>query len=193
MKKLLLKLNLNEFLTRTKKLIFILSALLLLITVTLFVFKGEKLSQSTAPKDQHELVQKDTDTALQGYYDSYKDPFVIQIRTTLNSYLKDPKTLSETILEGLGDGNSGLKNFSSDYYKGRFVVMDIKKALAGGEEVSILFPDKPDKVFWVWIYKTTASGYEMRGFQQNPAYTQEKIDHYIKQYTQLINDKEHSM
>ena len=55
--------------------------------------------------------QKMTDAELQDYYSVYKNPFVIQIRTTLNSYLKDPKGMSETILEGLGDGKSGLNNF----------------------------------------------------------------------------------
>ncbi|HBY09772.1 MAG TPA: hypothetical protein VI911_06800 [Patescibacteria group bacterium] len=134
-----------------------------------------------------------TDPGLQSYYDTYEDPFVIQIRTTLNSYLKDPKMLSETVLEGLGDGKSGLNSYSSEYFKGRFVVMDIKNGLAGGKEINIIFPDKPDKVFWVWVYVTTDGVYEMRGFQVNSIYTEDKIQYFLKQYQNLIQDISHSL
>ena len=71
--------------------------------------------------------------------------------------------------------------------------MDIKNAIAGGKEINILFPENPNKVFWVWIYKTSENVYEMRGFQQNSEYTKESIHYYIKQYPQLVNDIAHSL
>ncbi|GIW69337.1 MAG: hypothetical protein KatS3mg101_0084 [Patescibacteria group bacterium] len=140
--------------------------------------------------------QTPVDQELQSYYDSYKDPFVLQIRTTLNNYLNEPESVPESLVEeGFTMGRkTGLSSFSKDYYKGKFVVIDIGNFPGGGKQVNILFPDKPDKVFWVWVYKLGGDGgYEVRGFAENPSYTQEKIDYLIEQYTQLINDKEHSL
>jgi len=175
-------------------LIFLVTALLVLGVVFLN-FRIGKSTQPIIQDDQkpQETERKMTEAELQDYYSMYKNPFVLQIRTALNSYLNDPKTLSETVLEGLGDGKSGLNSYSSDYFRGRFVVMGIKKSLAGGEEVNILFPDKPDKVFWVWVYKLAGGDFEMRGFKENTYYTKEKIEYYINQYPQLLQNKEYSL
>ena len=71
--------------------------------------------------------------------------------------------------------------------------MEIKNSVAGGEEINILFPDKPDKVFWVWVYKLADGGYETRGFKENPYYTHERIDYYLKQYPMLLQDELHAL
>ena len=175
------------------KVVLIVSIFMLGLFLQKFIDEKASITDVTDEQPDTNVVIETPGTLIQSYYDSYKDPFVIQIRTTLNSYLKDPKTLSDIILEGLGDGKSGLSSFSSDYYIGRFVVMDIKNAIAGGKEINILFPENPNKVFWVWIYKTSENVYEMRGFQQNSEYTKESIHYYIKQYPQLVNDIAHSL
>jgi hypothetical protein len=180
---------------KTKKIYLIITMVVGLLTLGIVCLglSGRKTLQAESQKPQ-ESTQTTTSTELKDYYSLYKDPYVVQIRTTLNSYLKDPKTLSETVLEGLGDSKSGLNNFSSDYYKGRFVVMDIKDSAVGGEEINILFPDKPDKVFWTWVYKLAEDGgYEMRGFAESPYYTQEKLDYFLKEYPQLMQDRVHSL
>jgi hypothetical protein len=64
--------------------------------------------------------------------------------------------------------------------------------VAGGKFIDILFLDKPDKVFLVWVYKLEGGEYEMRAIAENPYYTQEKIDYYYTQYPQLFNDRSHS-
>jgi len=145
--------------------------------------------------DIEKPTNSQTDPVLQSYYDSYKDPFVMQIRTTLDIYLKDPTSLSSLLVEksvGPENAKEGLDSFSSDYYKGKFVVIDIRNSVAGGKFIDILFLDKPDKVFLVWVYKLEGGEYEMRAIAENPYYTQEKIDYYYKQYPQLFNDRSHS-
>lgn len=166
----------------------ILGFLLVLFTFSFFIFH-----QVTKERPTDTSSKSKSQDSLQNYYALYKDPYVIQIRTTLDSYLKDPKALSEIILEGLGDGKSGLNNFSKDYYKGRFVVMDIKNSISGGMEVNILFPDKPDKVFWVWVYGFSDGNYELKGFSENTLYTQGDVEYYLKTYSQLISDKNYSL
>jgi len=139
--------------------------------------------------------QKTTDEDYQNYYSVYENPFVQQIRTTLDIYLKDPTSLSSLLVEksvGPENAKEGLDSFSSDYYKGKFVVIDIRNSVAGGKFIDILFLDKPDKVFLVWVYKLENGEYEMRAIAENPYYTQEKIDYYYKQYPQLFNDRSHS-
>jgi hypothetical protein len=123
--------------------------------------KPSKVTQSnTVTLDNHPTIE---------------DSYLSEIRTTLDNYLKDPKSVSETLVEGLGDEKSGLKNYSNNYYESKFKVVNSKDSMAGGKEFNILFTDKPDKVFWVWVYKLAGGTYEMRGFQENPRYTPEEI------------------
>lgn len=176
-----------------RKILIVLTLILLLAIGA--VFLKSKFPGVTEVSTQPSL-QTVADPALQDYYNSYEDPFVIQIRTTLNNYINDPKTVSASLVEkGLTmERKTGLSNFSDDYYKGRFVVIDIGNFPGGGKQINILFPDKPDKVFWVWVYKLSeGEGYEMRGFAENPSYTQEIIDSIINQYPHLLNDKAHSI
>jgi len=147
--------------------------------------------------------QKIIDEQTKEYYAVYQNPYVLEIRKTLNTYLEDPKSLSSTLVEKgtvpSGSGGTelkikGLDSFSSDYYKGRFVVVDIFDFMGGGKQIEILFPDKPDQVFWVWVYKLGGDGgYDMRGFSESPYWTKEKLNSFLKRNQTLIQDKAHSL
>lgn len=181
----------------TKMLFIIFAGLILIAIIVVAISAVMKQQQSKIQTNQNQQAVEtaNTNAALQSYYDSYKDPFVTQIRTTLDIYLKDPTSLSSLLVEksvGPENAKEGLDSFSSDYYKGKFVVIDIRNSVAGGKFIDILFLDKPDKVFLVWVYKLENGEYEMRAIAENPYYTQEKIDYYYKQYPQLFNDRSHS-
>jgi hypothetical protein len=178
---------------KNKRILIIFTTLVIIFILLFCVFQRDTQVNREVVQSNTQNDVTSNNNWLQDYYSLYSDPFVIQIRTTLDSYLKDPKTLNETVLEGLGDKKSGLNNFSSDYYKGRFIVIDISNSIAGGKEINILFPDKPDKVFWVWVYRIADGTYEFRGFKENSYYNTEKIDYYKNNYPQLFIDTLHSL
>ncbi len=133
----------------------------------LFVFGGIFMSLSKVANPTLEIETNDKAKYIQEAKS--------QIQDTLALYLNNPSKLSDTLVNGLGDNNSGLINYPSDYYKSKFVVINSKKSLAGGIELNILFVEKPDKVFWVWLYKQADGTYDMRGFQENTIYTEDTI------------------
>ncbi|MBI2466017.1 MAG: hypothetical protein HYV66_02180 [Candidatus Sungbacteria bacterium] len=105
----------------------------------------------------------------------YNNPFVKHIRVALNGYLDssnqgidDPDYIingSDSML------NCGLKKFDKSYYKSKFIVFDVSNNDYGGVQADIVFTDKPDTIFWTWVYKLTTEndeeGYTLRGFCSN--------------------------
>ena len=54
------------------------------------------------------------------------------------------------------------------------MVVRVSKALGGGKLVSIIFQDKPDKLFVGWVYKYSGNmGFDLRGFWQSSGYDKE--------------------
>lgn len=141
-----------------------------------------------------------TPEQLQRYFNTYKDPFVIALRRGLNGYLDgtnegtdDP----ETLINGLGDMPSGLKNFSQDYYRSKFVVLSIDNSIIGGKEMYVIFKDKPDKIFWAWVYDNHIEDglydrYNLRGFAEKPEMTEE-VQTFLIMYEEFIQDEEHCL
>ncbi len=72
------------------------------------------------------------------------------------------------------------------------IVFTINDFMAGGKEISIIFRDKPDKLFNVWVYKLATGNYDLREFWQNPGYSEDKMKEVLVQYKQLLDDKAHS-
>jgi len=147
---------------------------------------------------------------LEGYYEVYKNPYVLHIRKALNGYLNGinegiefPESVIEAhILEGTPPESgiessdpapSGLDSFSKDYYRSKFVVMAINDGVMGGKIINIIFQDKPDKLFNAWVYQMADGVYDFRGFWQNMNFTGEELDNFIKLYKSQIEDKEHAL
>ena len=111
----------------------------------------------------------------------------MHVRKALNGYLAGTN-------EGLSDPDDvGLDSFSKDYYRSKFVVVWFDNSIAGGKDISILFQDKPDKLFTAWVYKTAVGEYELRGFWQSSTYTDEKLQELNKRFKTYLEDKDHAL
>lgn len=150
---------------------------------------------SPSPTEEVEELQF-TKEELESYYAVYKNPFVLHIRKAFDSYLLGTNEgISEIAIKAdkMEEGISGLDSFSKDYYKSKFIVFAINDGLFGGKIVNIVFQDKPDKLFNVWVYKVTDGSYELRGFWQNENFTEEEMQKIRKQYKVYLQDKEHAL
>lgn len=139
-----------------------------------------------------------TEEQLKSYYAVYSDPFVILIRKALNGYLNGtnegmeiPEAVIE-IHEMESGAQAGLAAFERDYYQSKFVVVALEDALMGGKTVTIIFQEKPDRVFTAWVYKLGDDQYDLRGFWEDREATK-YIDEQLKTLGRYIFDKEHSI
>jgi len=138
-----------------------------------------------------------TEEQLKSYYASYEDPFVIHIRKALNNYLAGNNEGIEPLAIKADTGEdgtiSGLDSFSKDYYKSKFIVFAINDSDVGGKTINIIFQDKQDKLFNVWVYHLGTGDYELRGFWQNMSFTEKDMQKIQKEYTIVLNDKLHAL
>lgn len=143
---------------------------------------------------------KFTPEQLTQYYHVYTNPYVLAIRKALNGYLD--RTMagitipSDVVVKSAksSDGSlEGLDSFSKDYYKSKFIVYTIVDSVTGGKAINIIFQDKPDRIFFTWVYKLADGTYELRGFAQNNEFTSQDIKNINIEYKTLIADKQHSL
>lgn len=57
-----------------------------------------------------------------------------------------------------------LDKWDKSYFKSKFIVVHVNKAPVGGNVISILFLDKPDRVFNAWVYTLYGGEQVLRGF-----------------------------
>lgn len=149
------------------------------------------------PTVEEEQEIRFTGEQLKGYYSSYENPFVLHIRKALNSYLAGINEGIEPLAiraDKTEDGTiGGLDSFSKDYYKSKFIVFGINDSIVGGKEINIIFQDKQDKLFNVWIYRLGTGDYELRGFWQNKNFTENEMAKIQKQYKIYLEDEEHAL
>lgn len=139
-----------------------------------------------------------TKEQLEQYYPVYKNPYVIHIRKVLNGYIDGSNIGMESPEDVIEKGELngaivGLSAFDKKYYESKFIVYMINDSVAGGKQVSIIFQDKPDKLFDVWVYKLSTGDYDLRAFWQDPKYPEEKMREIQIQYETLLNDKNYSI
>lgn len=162
--------------------------------------KRTPVAEDVAPVVQNQIAEEITFTEeqLKSYYAVYSDPFVIHIRKALNGYLtgtNEGMEIPDAVIEkhDMTSGSpAGLAAFERDYYQSKFVVMAIEDALMGGKTATIIFQDKPDRVFTAWVYKLGDEQYDLRGFWENETAT-ESLDEQRKALGKYIFDKEHSL
>lgn len=97
----------------------------------------------------------------------YSNPYIKHIRTALNGYLDGSNTGAEEAI-ALDENKSdecGLDAFDKSYYRSKFLVFDAKDNDYGGVQTWIVFVNKPDTLFWAWVYRLGGDGdYSLRGF-----------------------------
>jgi hypothetical protein len=107
------------------------------------------------------------------------DPFVKQIRSDLDAFLaKESDEFAPLIIDA---------HLYKDYYHGKFKVMDIQPAQFGGKEIEIVFIDKPDKIFWTWVYCVDSDEYQLRAISDQN-YTSEFMELIRRKYRDYLSD-----
>lgn len=112
----------------------------------------------------------------------FTDPYVLHLRKALDGYLAGTNEgMSEpdlVIKPVKGDDKhvTGLDSFPKEYYQSKFVVISKADSLAGGKAINILFVDRPDKIFYTWVYLQGDGTYDLRGFRENTDFTKEDIE-----------------
>lgn len=102
----------------------------------------------------------------------YNNPFVRHIRIALNGYLdgSNKGIEDDSVINGMGEDtnnlNCGLSKFDKSYYKSKFIIWNSEPNKYGGMATDIVFIDKPDTIFWAWVYQyhNEGSDYILRGF-----------------------------
>lgn len=88
---------------------------------------------------------------------------------------------------------SDLEKVDPEYLSSRFTVFDIRnEPFAGGKWVSILFIDKPDRIFTAWMYLTGDGVYELRAFGDSGITQAQIAAMRVKSEKQML-DREHSL
>jgi len=185
-----------------------LATILLLVIVGLFLFKYKNNNKIIVDQIQTNQSEEPTPTKaepivftqeqLNDYYQTTKNPFVLHIRKALNGYLSGTNVGMDSpdlvIEKDEIDGSpTGLSSFDKDYYKSKFIVFMMNDSIAGGKFIRIIFQDKPDKVFIAWVYKLAGGEYDFRGFSQDSAYTEEKMEEVQVLYKTILEDKLHAI
>lgn len=152
------------------------------------------LKNGQSKNQSQELISPEE---LKQYYKVYSDPYVLHIRKSLDNYLSGRNEgISPVAIKPLKDDEKkmfGLDSFDKSYYVSKFIVFAVKDSIGGGKIVTIIFQDKPDKLFNVWVYKLGGGGYELRGFWQNESFAGKEMESIQKEYKWYLEDKEHSL
>lgn len=98
-----------------------------------------------------------------------KDASVKYLRTAINAYLEGTYTQGSHagLMDGVHSPDSAyneLRQMDESYLRSKFLVLETDIAVGGGESIAVLFKDKPDTVFYVWVYEYIKEDGSHRGF-----------------------------
>jgi len=117
----------------------------------------------------------------------YNNPYIKHVRTALNGHLDGSNSDAEEVM-ALGENQQsecGLSRFDKLYYQSKFFLYDASDNDYGGVQAYVVFVDKPDTLFWAWIYRLGGDGeYSLRGFCKAgpPDKNKEEFIHVMKSY-----------
>ncbi|MBU4210785.1 hypothetical protein KKE47_01180 [Patescibacteria group bacterium] len=194
--------------TKNEKNKIYLAVVSILVIVGLFLFKYKNNNkvivdqiQTNTPEEPVPTKTKPivfTQEQLDEYYQTTKNPYVLHIRKVLDGYLNgknigmaSPELVIET--HKVEEYTAGLSSIDKEYYKSKFIVFSMNDSIAGGVEVSIIFQDKPDKLFTVWVYQLAGGEYDFRSIRDNPKFTLEKMKEIQILYKTILEDEVHSI
>ncbi len=132
---------------------------------------------------------------IQQYKETLKGPYVAQVRTGLNGYLDGSNNGIDgdfTIKRKQEDGIiSGLESFDKSYYQSKFIVIGVDDFIGGGKEVSIIFQDKPDKMFGAWVYDRP--DYILRGFWEKSDWGVKEMSNITQELANYLHDEDYGI
>jgi len=127
----------------------------------------------------------------------YNNEYVKNIRTGLNGYLDGTNIgVDEYAIEksDLNEKKCGLNSFDKSYYKSKFIVVSASDNDYGGVQADIFFIDKPDTLFWAWVYRLDGDGeYELRGFCESSIPIDTKGSEFLDFVDSMIKGSENSL
>lgn len=165
---------------------------IVMLTVGLFAndpIVSNKQTLDTELVSQSEILQNE-----EQYKKTYNQPYVKFLRTALDDYLAGDGS-SERILQASvtpinKDGiTSGLDSFDKGYYESKFVIFSIDDSISGGKDIQIIFQDKPDRIFYAWVYELSDDNYELRDFKSEE-YPAEKMHEIVEAYKDYVFNKD---
>ncbi|MCK4806534.1 MAG: hypothetical protein KAT09_02755 [Candidatus Aegiribacteria sp.] len=129
-----------------------------------------------------------TSEELEAYYRVYDNPSVRHIRVALEGYVSGT-------LDGVFKGDSLLENLDSfrDYLDDSFVVLMINSAAMGGNLITLISQQKPDRIFSAWVYMIGNGEYELRGFVESKNFSPSEVGSIADQFQQALRDTSHSI
>ena len=126
-----------------------------------------------------------TPDQLEQYYLVYKNPDVRYLRTLFDTYLNNSG--------GTEQERKLLHTWDKDYFQSKFMVLSRDRNTFGGTLITILFQDRPDKVFVAWVYpEGNKKKLRLRRFDVGD-FSDEDIKRTRVRYKKLIEDKVHAM
>ena len=154
----------------------------LFLIAFLFLLGQAQADNTKGPAEQPGMTAEQRSAYVKGL----RDPYVLHLRKALNGYL-DGTNVEDTctacvVKYKCGGIPSSLDCFSKDYFKSKFVVRLGQNAPGGGKMFSIIFQDKPDKLFVAWVYKYGGGSFDLRGFWQNSRYDKEATEAILKAF-----------
>lgn len=129
---------------------------------------------------------------------AYQNSFIRHIRIFLDGYLRgDNEGIEEDAISGKlmkGSEQCGLANFDRNLYKSKFFLFSAEPGMLGGWVADIVFVDKPDTLFFAWIYGHPEVGdpYLFRAFCKSGPPV-DKQDDFIKLMEEFMKDLKYSM
>ena len=104
------------------------------------VLSAQNNSTSKIPEGEAQFTHE----KLEQYYLVYKNPDVRYLRILFDSYLNGSG--------GTEQERQLLSKWEKAYFRSKFTVMSRDANTFGGTFITILFQDRPDKVFVAWVY-----------------------------------------
>ncbi len=129
-----------------------------------------------------------TGDELDSYYRVYQDPYVMHVRSALNSYLNGSD-------QGFIPGSDLIAELEKyrEYLSHGFVVLSLDPSPMGGYEVLLISQEKPDRIFTAWVYETSRQELELRGFSESRMFDSAEIGEIAERYRAFMEDPDHSL
>lgn len=150
---------------------------------------------------------KPTGENLTNYESVYHEYPVVFLRKALDAYLGaidgkvvnescimpsaiDPKTEkvdnSETIV-------TGLASFDPSYYDSKFIVWWYEDSQIDGKNITIIFRDKPDRLFLAWVGRDSDGEICLLGFNSKEVTDKNKFNKTVKSLKPSIYDEKYGI
>jgi len=108
---------------------------------------------------------------------SENDPYIVFVRNVLDKFYLDFPISSDEVRE---DVIVELQNLNKEYLLSRFVLLNSQDFVLGGKILTIIFLDKPDKIFDIAIKSTGDSPSLLFSFSENKKDKKDFLDFYKK-------------